>query len=248
MATTSSNLIAIGDHPARAVMPTDPALPFVRWGRTQSKDPKCSITMEITDGPFKGRRIPFEGFFTPLKPGARKSGTDMAFEALRNMGWTGDEVADIVDPKDLPGVVSIKVAHEDFEVDVEVDGYMEKETRTVAKIQYVNPLGGRDKVYKDAVVGDELRALSARLKSAAAARPAQARGASTSAGGNRRRADEPDLNGPRSAAPPRDDGPPANPWDLTDDPEPGSFDEDLDKGRDPHGDGPPPDPNADVGA
>jgi hypothetical protein len=147
------------------------------------------------DGPDRGHMIAYYGGLADAKEGKEKGPYDWTLEALRAIGWEGCELLELPELAFkglLKTPVGIVVDHEEWE------------GKWRAKVKFVNRLGGA--IVKRPMSGDNLKALSARmkdrLKADAAKRPKVVQ-PSPSTNGNT--APHPNAPGVRDEAPPPSD-------------------------------------------
>jgi hypothetical protein len=92
----------------------------VQWGETNNGNTQVVIPLRIVDGPHAGTVRTWFGFFTPKTE-------DRTMEALRYMGWVGD---DLMNLGPLDQLVEIVIGHETYN------------GNTTDKVQWVNQIGG----------------------------------------------------------------------------------------------------------
>lgn len=139
---STSNLIAEGRHTA--------VCRSVQFGTTKKGDEQIAIGFEIVgDDADAGRSLTYFGMFTD-------NTVDFTIDALRNCGWTGDDLAELpglADAGALANEVSLVVVHEEWE----------GEWR--AKVRWVNrPGGGKIKLERPLDERD-LASFAQRMKS-----------------------------------------------------------------------------------
>jgi hypothetical protein len=148
-----SDLVAIGYYRAVAVPVTiDGETLWAQLGRSKEKQtPQVSIMFAILDeGPYKGRRIGWMGFFT-------EASVDRTVESLRLCGFKGDELADL--PRQaLDQEVSVTVEHDEWE------------GKKRAKVAWVNAPGGGMKM-ANPMDAKDIRIFSAKMKAKFKAKP-----------------------------------------------------------------------------
>lgn len=106
--------------------------------------------------PAGGRMLSYFGMFTELKPGNKTSAYDITMGALRNIGWTGDDLSELPDlaaAGHLANTVWLVVEHEEWE-----------ET-TREKIKWVNRPGGGGMKPKKPMDASQLKVFAAAMKS-----------------------------------------------------------------------------------
>ncbi len=149
-----SDLIAEGRHAA--------VCRVIQWGETEKGDPQVVIGFEIysTDPDYPdadaGRNVTYFGGFTPAQDGKQKGSYDFTVEALRNMGWTGDDLAELeqlaMDGK-LANEVSLVIAHEEYNGKIGV------------KVKWVNRPGGGAVKLKKPMDAAAVKVFAAAMKS-----------------------------------------------------------------------------------
>lgn len=114
----------------------------------EKKTPQVAVTFEITTAEYAGERVIWFGFLTDKT-------TERTIQSLRYAGWKGTDLTDLSDlaKNDTP-VVELVVEHETYK------------DKTRAKVQWVNPAGGRA---GKALPADQAKALSAKMRGAIAA-------------------------------------------------------------------------------
>lgn len=171
----------------------------VQFATATTGNVQACLTFQIVDegSPDKGRVIAYFGTFTD-------GSIDFTVDALRNCGWTGDNLAEVPQlaaEDKLAEVVSLKIDHEEYQGKVN------------AKVKFVNKPGTGGKAglrLNDELTGGDLDRFASmmRTKVRAAGRDAEHAkgrgGASAAPSANRSRR-------PASPPPPRDDVPPAEP-------------------------------------
>lgn len=112
-------MIPIGTYRARG---TEAVL-----AETKNGDPQIAIDFVITQGEHEGQHLMWRGFFT-------EKTTNRTIESLEHCGWSGTDLTDLsgIDTNE----VDLVVEHEEF-TDQETG-----ETRTSAKVRWVNAIGG----------------------------------------------------------------------------------------------------------
>lgn len=143
----SDNRVPEGIYPAVAVpMDGEDGTHLVRWANTKEKNKQVLVYFEILEGDYRGQRLPWFGFFT-------KASYERTMQALRFMGWKGDDLANL---GDLDQEVSITVEH---------NTYNEK---TYARVAWVNRAGGGSAMkLNDPLSESDVRAFAARFRVAA---------------------------------------------------------------------------------
>lgn len=119
---------------------------------------QIAIPMEVTQGDHAGETITWISVFhnTPDKNG--RTGYGQIIESLQTMGWSGDEIAELVDIDDarvlelLPNEVAMVCEPDTF------DG------KTRLKIKWINRVGGGRFAFKEALSGNDLKQFSSQLK------------------------------------------------------------------------------------
>lgn len=133
--------IPIGRHPARGIE--------AKFGKAGTGTPEIAVLFELTEGAAKGHRITWHGYFSDRAQ-------QRTFEALRYMGWQGDDLLTLNGPL-------ASVADQEVELDC---GEEEYDGKLHIKVNWVNRLGG-GVALKEEMGADELRKFAASMKSAA---------------------------------------------------------------------------------
>lgn len=107
-------MISAGRHKARAVEAV--------LGRTGEGRPQVAVGFQIIDGEYAGELITWYGYFT-------EKTQETTLKALRTCGWSTDSLAN------LAGVT-------DNEVSVVVEHEKNDQGETIAKVRWVNSIGG----------------------------------------------------------------------------------------------------------
>jgi hypothetical protein len=161
----TTNMIAEGRQPA--------ICRSIQFGKTSKGDEQIAIGFEIVGegNPDVGRQLTYYGMFTD-------STIDFTVEALRNCGWTGDELAELpalADAGQLANEVSLVVEHEEWE------------GKWREKVKWVNRPGGGKVKLADPLDDQSLGRFSSMMKSRirAAGRDNRGGGARSSSGGQR---------------------------------------------------------------
>jgi hypothetical protein len=175
---TTENFIAEGRHAA--------VCRSIQFGLTKNQKEQVAIGFEIIgEDADAGRMITYFGTFDEAQPGKRSGAIDFTLEALRNLGWTGDDLAELpalAESGQLAEEVSIVVAHEEYE------------GTWRAKVKWVNKPGGGMVKLETPLDDRQLKTFAAsmrnRLRGAAqrptngASRPAPTRHPNAPGGGN----------------------------------------------------------------
>lgn len=139
----------------------------VSWdlGEASTGTPQAGIEFEIQDGDHKGERI--SGYFALSDAAA-----EYTLEKLRNCGWTGSDIGDLLDK-----VVSATMAANVVELVVEPEDQVKNgqpvtdeetgEVKRRLRIQFVNRSGGL--AIKKTMSDDGKRALAAKMRAKLAA-------------------------------------------------------------------------------
>lgn len=109
---------------------------------------QVAVLFELTEGPNKGQRITWFGFFT-------EKTQDRTLESLEHCGWSGETL------QDLSGISRNEV---ELEIDHEPD--FKDPTKTRARVQWVNKPGGRSLAVKQAMTETEVASFDRRMKAA----------------------------------------------------------------------------------
>jgi len=142
-----SGLIAEGRHAA--------ICRSIQFGWTSTGKEQIAVEFEIQgpDDEDAGRSITWFAFFTDKT-------FEKTVEALRTLGWTGSDVAELPGLADVGAVaqvVEIVVAHEQYQGDVN------------AKVKWVNKPGGSRVKLEKPMAADEMRLFAARMRARLAA-------------------------------------------------------------------------------
>jgi hypothetical protein len=93
--------IPTGTYPAKPTRVNEEG-PFARLGVSkQKKSNQILIWFEITDGPYKGSKLPWFGYFT-------EDSAERTIDSLRLCGFTGQDIYDI-ENQTLDGSVLVQV-------------------------------------------------------------------------------------------------------------------------------------------
>ncbi len=121
---------------------------------------QIAVTFEITQGEYAGHTITWIAAFhsTPDKKG--RTGVDRIIESLQHMGWTGDELAELVDI-DADRVAQMFPNEVDLACSVE-----EYNGEQRLRVNWVNRLGGGGFQFKEPLKGNDLKQFSSQMKGA----------------------------------------------------------------------------------
>lgn len=141
-----SDLISKGRHLAVC----SGSVQFGETGEGDNKKEQVVVQFVVNDehSAFNGWTISWFGYFTDKT-------IDRTFEALRYLGWVGDELAELPDlaaAGQLSNQVEIVIDHEEYEGEWQ------------AKVRWVNKPGGGAVRLKKPLEGRELASFSARMK------------------------------------------------------------------------------------
>lgn len=128
---------------------------------TTSKKGNVQIVLPfiVVDGEYIGHTITWFGTMHDTPDSKGKTGKDRVVEALRHMGFVGDDLTSLMDISDeqaqrlLPNNVELVVRPEEYEGRINV------------KVQFINRAGGARIDVKNAMSKDDMRAFSARMRS-----------------------------------------------------------------------------------
>lgn len=133
----------------------------IQFGSTTKGDPQVAIGFEIfavegETNPDAGRPITYFGQFTDAAEGKKKGSYDFTMDALRNIGWTGDDLSELpalAEADQLNKAVSLVVKHEEY------DGQLK------AKVSWVNRPGGGAVKLERPMDAQSLKSFAASMKS-----------------------------------------------------------------------------------
>src|SRR6185312_10835687 len=124
-----------GDYPVKPVKH--------RWGWSSGKYPQIGISLQITDGEYKGRRLTWYATFSD-------AAAEWTIKGLRALGMVGDDAEQNIGTiYTSDALATAVVAHETYE------------GKTRAKVKFIN---GADIVMKEEMSPSELKAFSQRMK------------------------------------------------------------------------------------
>lgn len=177
----TENYIAEGGHAALCRS--------VQFNTTKDGNEQVAIGFEIVgDDQDAGRMVTYFGTFQDAKDGKKRGAVDFTIEALRNIGFVGDDLSELptlAESGQLAQEVSIVIAHEEYPV-----GSGEWKT----KVKWVNRPGGGAIKLENPLDDRQLKAFAAtmksRLRGSAGGRPAQG------SGGGSRQGSVPHPNAP----------------------------------------------------
>lgn len=117
------SLIPTGYYEGVAVPVTiDDKQLWAQFGETGNGNPQVVIHYEITEGEYKGRRLPWFGYFTD-------DATDRTLESIRISGFADDDLSKLPSTP-LKSKVTLTVEHNTYE------------DKTHARVAWVNKPGG----------------------------------------------------------------------------------------------------------
>lgn len=154
------------------------------FGMSSKGNSQIAIDCEILTEGFQGERIAWVGTFSP-------GATDRTLEALRIMGWQGEDLAELDAGCDVA-----KLIPEEFDLACDVEADLEGVDRL--KANWVNRIGGGRFAFKTKLEGGELKAFAASMKDAVKnARGGAPRAKPAASGGNgQKRPQQPHPNAP----------------------------------------------------
>lgn len=120
---------------------------IARFGEASNGTKQVLVYFEILDGDAAGQRLPWFGYFT-------EGSWKRTIESLRYCGFKGDDLATL-DEQELDQRVSIQVEHEERET--------ENGTRVLARIAWVNRVGGSTIKLKKPMDANDLRKFAASM-------------------------------------------------------------------------------------
>lgn len=124
-----------GDYPIRATKH--------RWGWSENKYPQIGISLTVTEGPYKGRRLTWYATFSD-------AAAEWTIKGLRALGMKGDDAERDIDTiYTSEAAATAVVANETYQ------------GKTRAKVKFIN---GADIIMKNEMNGNELRSFSQRMK------------------------------------------------------------------------------------
>ncbi|MBA3843623.1 MAG: hypothetical protein H0X39_13610 [Actinobacteria bacterium] len=125
---------------------------------SQNGNRQIALTFEVSQGEHAGETITWIAAFhnTPDKKG--RTGVDRIIESLQYLGWTGDEIAELVDIDEarvavlFPNEVELACSVEEY------DG------NTRLRVNWVNRLGGGRFTFKEPLKGADLKSFSSQMR------------------------------------------------------------------------------------
>lgn len=130
----------------------------IQFGYTSKDGEQVAIGFEIVDeaDPDHGVFVTYFGGFGEPKDGKKNGPVTFTMQALRNVGWTGDDLSELpalAEVGELNQLVWLVVEHEEYE------------SKWSAKVKWVNKPGGGAVEMKKPMGGSDLKAFAARMKS-----------------------------------------------------------------------------------
>lgn len=148
-------MVPAGYYTAVAVpIDTQQGRVWAQFGKAKTGTDQVVVMFSIIEGEMAGERLPWIGYFS-------EKSEDRTLESLRLVGWVGDEIEAVVHGP-LDQKVSITVEH----------NKNPENGKVMARVAWVNAFGSGGGLRLDApLVGNDLKAFSARMKAKAKSVP-----------------------------------------------------------------------------
>jgi hypothetical protein len=142
---STSGLVPVGYYAAKVVpISVDEEEVWAQFGETGTGTMQVVLHFEITDGEFRGRRLPWFGYFTD-------DSWTRTMDSLEIAGFEGDDVEQFA-KQEVDKLVSITVDHNEYE------------GKTRARVAWVNKPGGGVVKVSNPLDSKGLRLLASKLK------------------------------------------------------------------------------------
>lgn len=136
----------------------------IQFGETERGKPQIAIGFEILSmdehNPDQdtGRSITYFGSFDEAQQGKTKGAIDFTLEALKNCGWTGDDMSE------LPGLAESGQLIQEVQLVVALEEYPVGSGDWNAKVKWVNRPGGGAVKLKKPMDAAQIKTFSATMK------------------------------------------------------------------------------------
>lgn len=137
----------------------------IQFGETENGKPQIAIGFEIyspnADDPDQdaGRSITYFGSFDEPAPGKTKGAFDFTIEALKNCGWTGDDLTE------LPTLAETGQLNQEVSIVVATEEYPPGSGDWSSKVKWVNRPGGGAVKLKKPMSAQDVKTFAASMKS-----------------------------------------------------------------------------------